>query len=118
MSERTVYTRLEEPWFRRRIGELQRQILLRTVAKLTLATDKAADAFVALLDHPEVDPKIKLGAAQGVFRSLIGLAELAVHGDQIRELHERLDQLQRQEKPGRKRIGLRPHVRIDKLPEP
>ena len=118
ISERTVYARLALPGFRAKVQAIRRETLLTSLAILNDSTTLAATVLRELLGDSEVEAKVKLGAALGVYKSLVAVAELAEHGDQIRALNDRLDQLQAQQTTGKNRIGRRPHLRVDKLPEP
>jgi hypothetical protein len=106
-SVRTVYSRLRDPEFQRRVAELRSETLTRAVAKLNNATGKAAERLSDLLDAKEVvgvdangervfapDNKTQLGAARGVFGDLIRLMEFTKYGEQVRELEERLRRLE------------------------
>jgi hypothetical protein len=115
---RTVYSRLREPWFTRRVAELQREMLTRTVAKLAHGSEEAVDILLALARDGKVDPKVRGECARGLLTLLKPVANLAVHGEEIRALQERLDAVQQRQESKTKRIGSRPHIRVDRLPEP
>lgn len=106
-SVRTVYSRLNDEHFRKRIIELRSETLTRAVAKLTDATCHAAERLHGLLDATEAmgvdkdgepvlvpDNKTQLGAARGVFGDLIRLMEFTKYGEQVREMGERLRRLE------------------------
>ncbi len=62
MSERTVYRRLADPGFRRRLEELRAEMARRTASSLTAAGPKAVEVLLELLDSPS--EATRLGAAR------------------------------------------------------
>jgi hypothetical protein len=88
VSEATVYRRLNEPAFRRRLQALRSDMVQRTAGTLTAASAEAVRTLVELL-KPAVAPNTRLGAAKAVLESGVKLRELA-------ELEERLAALEEQ----------------------
>jgi hypothetical protein len=116
VSVRTVYYRLKEPEFLRCVQGIRRGVLVRAIAKLTAGTIDAADALLQIVKDKNVDPKTRVEAARAMFGCLHRTSELAVHGDEIRALQERLDEVQRRDTKGKHMpIAGTPPAR---LPEP
>jgi hypothetical protein len=109
---------MQDPAFRGIVQGLRRQMLVSTVAKLTTTSGQAADVLQELLSNKLVEPKVRLGAATAVFRSLIGLADLATHGDQIRQILDRLDEMARDKAVHGKSHRSAPHKPPKSLPDP
>jgi hypothetical protein len=65
LGERTVYRRLKEPDFQRRLREVRADMLARTSAALSAA---ATEAVRTLLDLQKsgVQPAVRLGAARAI----------------------------------------------------
>jgi hypothetical protein len=87
VSPRTAYRRLEEPAFRRRVGELQAGMVSRALGRLADASVEAVDTLRGLLGADS--PSARLGAA----RSILEL------GNKLREsveLEQRLAALEEQ----------------------
>jgi len=87
VSEATVYRRLREPAFRRRVDEARAEIVARAVARLSAASTEAVDTLRRLL-HVESD-FVRLGAAKGIL-------ELGVRLREHQDLAERVAALEGQ----------------------
>jgi hypothetical protein len=88
ISSRTVFRRLNEPAFRRRLQALRTDMVQRTAGTLTAASAEAVRTLVELL-KPKVADTTRLVAAKAVLESGVKLRELA-------ELEERLAALEEQ----------------------
>jgi hypothetical protein len=86
VSERTVYRRLKDPAFRRRVAETRSALLSEAVGRLIALAGKAADALGDLLSSDR--DLIKLQAAKSVL-------ELGPRLREAGELAERLEALER-----------------------
>ena len=76
VSEATVYRRLREPEFRKRVDEARAEIVAQAVARLSAASTEAVDALRGLLSSPQ--DFARLAAA----RSILELgAKLREHED-------------------------------------
>ncbi len=73
VGERTVYRRLDNPAFRRRVDEARAEIVARAVTKLSAASTEAVDALRALLSS-EMD-FARLGAARAILELGLKLRE-------------------------------------------
>jgi HEAT repeat protein len=85
---RTVYRRLEDPDFRRRLHELRADMFQRTAATLTAAGSEAVRTLLELLKSPN-PPATRLGAARSVL-------EMGMKAREFAELEERLAALEGQ----------------------
>jgi len=92
VSPRTVYRRLEDPEFCRRLQALRADIVVRTAAALTAASTEAVRTLVELM-KPTSPANIRLGASRAVIESSMRLREIA-------ELEERLTALEQASQPG------------------
>ena len=88
LSPRTVYRRLQEPAFRRRLQALRADMVQRTSGALTAASGEAVRTLLELL-KAGVAANTRLGAARAVLESGVKLRELA-------ELEERMAALEEQ----------------------
>lgn len=85
ISERTVYRRLMDPEFKRRVQESRTRLLEQATGKLVGAAEGAIDTLVALLDSRS--DSVRLGAARAILVHLLRLKELS-------EFEGRLDALE------------------------
>jgi hypothetical protein len=88
LSERTVFRRLDEPEFRRRLQRMRDEMAQRTTASLTAAGLEAVRTLVDLLQSTK-PPAVRLGAARGIL-------ELGVRLREASELTERISSLEEQ----------------------
>jgi Homeodomain-like domain len=74
LSERTIYRRLKEPDFQRKLRDVRADMLARTAAALTAA---ATEAVRTLLDlqKPGVQAAVRLGAARAILEIGLKLRE-------------------------------------------
>jgi hypothetical protein len=88
VSERTVFRRLKEPEFCKRLQQMRADMVQRTAGALTAAGAEAVRALLGLLK--EATPAaVRLGAARAVL-------ELGVKMREIVELEERVQALEEQ----------------------
>jgi hypothetical protein len=92
VSEATVYRRLAEPDFRRRIDEARADMVSRAVARIGAASTLAADTLRELLKARS--ETVRLGAARAVL-------ELGAKLREQTELAERIAALERELTAGR-----------------
>jgi hypothetical protein len=88
LSERSVYRRLADPDFRKRLQEVRADMVHRSSAMLTAAGGEAIKTLLALLKEP-VAPATRLGAARAVL-------ELGMKLREVSSIEERLAALERQ----------------------
>src|SRR3954447_656782 len=76
LSIRTIYRRLAEPEFKRKLQALRTDMVQRTAGTLTAA---ATEAVRTLLDlqKPVAPPAVRLGAAKAVLEIGVKLREMA-----------------------------------------
>jgi hypothetical protein len=91
LSARTVYRRLGEPAFRRRLQRLRSDMVQRTAGTLTAASGEAVRTLIELMKSG-VQAATRLGAARAVLESGVKLRELAEIEDRLTEMEQRLDQ--------------------------
>lgn len=77
ISERTIYRRLADPDFRRRVADTRAQFVREADGKLRNSMNRAADILILLLDSPL--PAVKLKAATALLK--LGYASFASRGD-------------------------------------
>lgn len=99
-SQRTVFRRLADPDFQRRLRELRADMLQRTAGMLTAAALEAVKTMVALL-ATNVPSAVRLAAARSVL-------ELGLKVREAQELDERIAALEAQlaAPPTRPALGL------------
>ena len=88
LSIRTVYRRLAEADFRRRLQALRSDMVSRTAGTLTAAATEAVRTLLELLKTP-VSDAVRLGAARSVLEMGLKVREAA-------DLEERLAALEQQ----------------------
>jgi hypothetical protein len=88
LTARTVYRRLEDAAFRRRIQKVQHEIVERTTGTLTAAATEAVKTLLELLKNTS-PPPVRLGAARSVLEMGLKLREIV-------ELMERMAALEEQ----------------------
>ena len=89
ISESTIYRRLRDPKFRRRISQLRDRMTQAAVGRLAVASSAAVDTLVALLG--DNDARVRHAAAKTILEQGIKQRELS-------ELGERLATLEHQAK--------------------
>jgi hypothetical protein len=90
VTARTVYRRLEDPSFRRRIQKTQREFVERTAGNLTAAANEAVKAFLDLV-KPTSPPPVRLGAARSILEMGLKLRELANLEERVASLEEQMN---------------------------
>ncbi len=88
LSPRTVYRRLEDPQFRRRLADYRSELVKRSSAALTAAAMEAVKTLLALMDRV-IPHATRLGAARSVL-------ELGVKLRDLTEVEERLQTIEAQ----------------------
>jgi hypothetical protein len=91
VSERTVYKRLREEEFRRRLQELRADMVQRTAGALTAAATEAVRTLLDLQKAPQ-PAAVRLGAAKAVLEIGVKLREAAELEERLAALEERLAQ--------------------------
>jgi transposase-like protein len=89
ISARTVYRRLTDPRFRRRLQALRGDMVQRTAGTLTAASSEAVRTLLELL-KPAVAANTRLGAARAVLESGVKLRELAEFEERLAALEEQM----------------------------
>jgi hypothetical protein len=89
LSPRTVYRRLADPAFRRRLHAVRADTLQRGAGALTAATGEAVRTLLELL-KPAVAPNTRLGAARAVLDSAVRLRENTELEERMAALEEQL----------------------------
>jgi hypothetical protein len=93
VTPRTVYRRLSEPAFRRRLQALRSDMVQRTAGTLTAASGEAVRTLLELL-KPGVAHNTRLGAARAVLESGVKLRELAELEQRMAALEEQVQEQQ------------------------
>jgi hypothetical protein len=92
ISERTVYRRLSEPSFRRRVRDLRGEMVQSAIGRLTTLSGHALDELEQLLKN--ADGKIRMRAVKlvldGVYK--VSLGDLA---EEVRELRSEMEAIKR-----------------------
>jgi hypothetical protein len=93
VSERTVYRRLKEPEFRRRVQTTRAEMVERAASMLTAASMQAVKTLLAL-QETSAPPAVRLGAARAIL-------DISIRYREITELQERLTAVEQQLAHGR-----------------
>ncbi|MBI1900953.1 MAG: hypothetical protein HYS13_07565 [Planctomycetia bacterium] len=89
VCERTVYRRLDDPEFQRRLRKLKTEILQRGVAMITAAQLDAVRTLVELQGHAQAE-SVRLGAARAILEMGAKLRETVELEERMAALEERL----------------------------
>jgi hypothetical protein len=89
VSVRTVYRRLEDPDFARRLRGLRAEMVQRTAAALTAAATEAVRVLLDLMKPASTGP-VRLGAARSVIELGAKLREMVELEERIKALEERV----------------------------
>ena len=89
ISERTVYRRLGEAAFRRRLQGLRADMVQRTSGMLTAAAGEGVKTLLALLKEG-TPAAVRLGAAKAVLEFGVKLRELAELEERVADLEEQM----------------------------
>lgn len=92
LSERTIYRRLADPDFRRRLAETRADMIQRTSGTLTATSAEAVRTLVTLL-NPKEPPNVRLGAARAVLELGIKVREAADLENRMIELEAQVASL-------------------------
>jgi hypothetical protein len=101
LSPRTVYRRLEDGDFRRRLQGLRADMVQRTAGALTAAASEAVRTLLELLRAP-AQAHVRLGAARSVLELGVKLREAAELEERLAALEERLAERDRDSPRGGK----------------
>jgi hypothetical protein len=89
LSEATIYRRLKEPQFQRRLQEIRTDLVQRTAGALTAAALEAVRTLVDL-QKPAVQAAVRLGAARAVLELGLKVRETADLSARLAALEARL----------------------------
>ncbi|QDU23760.1 hypothetical protein [Urbifossiella limnaea] len=92
VSERTVYTRLRDPEFQKRIKEARTDLVRRSAGLLSAASGEAVRTLLALMKE-SAPPATRLGAAKAVLEVGLKIRELADLEAELRDLEEKVKAL-------------------------
>ncbi|QDU23607.1 hypothetical protein [Urbifossiella limnaea] len=92
VSERTVYTRLRDPEFQKRVKEARTDLVRRSAGLLSAASGEAVQTLLALMKE-SAPPSVRLGAAKAVLELGIKVRELAELEAELRELEANIKAL-------------------------
>jgi len=90
LSERTVYRRLAERGFRRRLQAVRAEFVQRTAGTMTAAANEAMRTLLELLKAPTGDA-VRLGSAKAILELGMKLRGVADLEERLSTLEERLD---------------------------
>jgi len=90
ISPRTVYRRLEDPQFQRRLREMRADMVQRTSGMLTAAGGESVKTLLALHD-PATPPAVRLGAARTTLELSMKMRDSAELEARVAALEARLD---------------------------
>jgi hypothetical protein len=88
LGEKTVYRRLANPAFRRRVADLRREMVAAAVGRLANAMAESADTLRSLLQATA--ESVRLGAAQALLELGYKMCEVAELEERIRNLEQSL----------------------------
>jgi hypothetical protein len=94
LSERTVYRRLADPAFGRRLQELRADMVQRTAGALTATATEAVRTLLEL-QKATVPAAVRLGAARAVLELGMKFRETAELTERIAALEKQLDLIDR-----------------------
>src|SRR5215207_4214681 len=92
VSERTIYTRLRDPEFQKRIKEARTDLVRRSAGLLSAASGEAVRTLLALMKD-SAPPSARLGAAKPVLELGMKVRELAELEAEVREMEEQIKAL-------------------------
>jgi hypothetical protein len=90
VGETTVYRRLQEETFRRRVDEARTAMIARAVGRLADTATEAAATLRALLGD-DIPPAVRLGAARSVLDAVIKLREHDELAERLKALEGQLE---------------------------
>ncbi|HYH64254.1 MAG TPA: hypothetical protein VD866_06110 [Urbifossiella sp.] len=92
VSDRTVYRRLRDPDFQKRIKEARTDLMRRSAGLLSAASGEAVRTLLALMKD-SAPPAVRLGAAKAVLELGIKVRELAELEAEVRALEQEIKAL-------------------------
>jgi hypothetical protein len=92
LSERTIYTRLKDAEFQRRVKQVRTDMVRRSAGLLSAASGEAVRTLLALMKD-SAPPSARLGAAKAVLELGIKVRELAELEAEVREMEEQIKAL-------------------------
>ncbi len=92
LSERTVYKRLAEPEFQKRVKLVRADMVRRSAGLLSAASREAVWTLLVLMKDT-APPATRLGAAKSVLEIGLKIRELAELEAEVRELEEKVNAL-------------------------
>ena len=92
LSERTVYTRLKDPDFQKRVRQVRTDMVRRAAGLLSAASGEAVRTLLELRKE-SAPPAARLGAAKAVLELGIKVRELGELEAEVRELEAKVDAL-------------------------
>ena len=97
LSDRTIYRRLNDPAFKRRLDGVRSDMVVRTAGLLTAAAGEAVRTLLAL--QKDAPAAVRLGAARAILEVGLKLRQVAELEVMLANLEERLTALDQPEKP-------------------
>ncbi|HYH64128.1 MAG TPA: hypothetical protein VD866_05475 [Urbifossiella sp.] len=92
VSDRTVYRRLKDPDFQKRIKEARTDLVRRSAGLLSAASGEAVRTLLAMMKE-SAPPAVRLGAAKAVLELGIKVRELAELEAEVRALEQEVKAL-------------------------
>ncbi len=89
VSDRTVYRRLADPAFQKRVKDARADLARRSAGLLSAASGEAVRTLLALMKD-SAPPAVRLGAAKAVLELGMKIRELAELEAEVRELEEKV----------------------------
>ena len=89
LAERTVYRRMKEPDFKKRLKQVRADIVRRTAGALTAAATESVRTLMELQKSPS-PPPVRLGAARAVLELGMKVREIADLEERLVAMEERL----------------------------
>jgi hypothetical protein len=97
VAERTIYRRLQDPEFKKRLEGVRSDMVSRTAGLLTAAAGEAVRTLLEL-QKAAVPPAVRLGAARAVLEVGVKLRQLAELEAQMADLEAQVAQLNQPQK--------------------
>lgn len=88
VSERTVYSRLKDPEFNRKLAEERRRLWKGYATSLQGKLGRAIQTIAEIMDNEETPPQVRLNASAEIIRSGMRITELV-------DVVERVDALEK-----------------------
>ena len=106
VSERTVYRRLDDPAFRRRVVEARDEMLEQAMAQLSRAATGATTTLVMLLAK-DVPATVRLGASRAILDTLLRWREQTSLAERLDRIEAWLDAMDEESETAGTERGLR-----------